>query len=78
MPGLSAGCCAQRDRLDRQVPHIALQGHGDTQAELVSLAFDLLRLDGQDLARLPPLERKASPSRKNFIHTQSFRVRVLD
>ena len=37
----------------------ALQGHGDAPAELVYFAFDLLHLDGEDLMRLPLLERKA-------------------
>jgi DNA ligase D-like protein (predicted ligase) len=37
----------------------ALQGHGDAPAELMYFAFDLLHLDGEDLARLPLLERKA-------------------
>jgi DNA ligase D-like protein (predicted ligase) len=37
----------------------ALQGHGDAPAALVYFAFDLLHLDGEDLARLPLLERKA-------------------
>jgi DNA ligase D-like protein (predicted ligase) len=36
----------------------ALQGHGDTPGELVYFAFDLLHLDGEDLTRLPLLERK--------------------
>jgi len=36
----------------------ALQGHGDAPAELVYFAFDLLHLDGEDLMRLPLLERK--------------------
>jgi ATP-dependent DNA ligase len=36
-----------------------LQGHGDAPAELVYFAFDLLHLDGEDLMRLPLLERKA-------------------
>ena len=36
----------------------ALQGHGDAPAELVYFAFDLLHLDGENLARLPLLERK--------------------
>ena len=37
----------------------ALQGHGDAPAALVYFAFDLLHLDGEDLMRLPLLERKA-------------------
>jgi DNA ligase D-like protein (predicted ligase) len=37
----------------------ALQGHGDAPGELVYFAFDLLHLDGEDLMRLPLLERKA-------------------
>jgi ATP-dependent DNA ligase len=37
----------------------ALQGHADTPGELVYFAFDLLHLDGEDLTRLPLLERKA-------------------
>src|ERR1700722_7030340 len=37
----------------------ALQGHADTPGELVHFAFDLLHLDGEDLMRLPLLERKA-------------------
>jgi ATP-dependent DNA ligase len=37
----------------------SLQGHGDTPGELVYFAFDLLHLDGEDLMRLPLLERKA-------------------
>ena len=37
----------------------ALQGHGATPGELVYFAFDLLHLDGEDLMRLPLLERKA-------------------
>ena len=37
----------------------ALQGHGDAPAELVCFAFDLLHVDGEDLMRLPLLERKA-------------------
>jgi DNA ligase D-like protein (predicted ligase) len=36
-----------------------LQGHWATPATLVYFAFDLLHLDGEDLARLPLLERKA-------------------
>jgi DNA ligase D-like protein (predicted ligase) len=36
-----------------------LQGHGDAPAELAYFAFDLLHLDGEDLMRLPLLERKA-------------------
>ena len=36
-----------------------LQGHGDAPAALVYFAFDLLHLDGEDLMRLPLLERKA-------------------
>jgi bifunctional non-homologous end joining protein LigD len=36
-----------------------LQGHGVTPATLVYFAFDLLHLDGEDLTRLPLLERKA-------------------
>ena len=36
-----------------------MQGHGDTPGELVYFAFDLLHLDGEDLMRLPLLERKA-------------------
>jgi ATP-dependent DNA ligase len=37
----------------------ASQGHGDAPAALVYFVFDLLHLDGEDLARLPLLERKA-------------------
>jgi bifunctional non-homologous end joining protein LigD len=37
----------------------ALQGHGDAPAKLMYFAFDLLHLDGEDLMRLPLLERKA-------------------
>jgi bifunctional non-homologous end joining protein LigD len=37
----------------------ALQGHGDAPAGLMYFAFDLLHLDGEDLMRLPLLERKA-------------------
>ena len=40
-----------------------LQGHGDTPAELVYFAFALLHLDGEDLTRLPLLERKAVSKR---------------
>jgi hypothetical protein len=36
-----------------------LRGHGDAPAELMYFAFDLLHLDGEDLMRLPLLERKA-------------------
>jgi DNA ligase D-like protein (predicted ligase) len=36
-----------------------LQGHGDAPAALVYFAFDLLHLAGEDLMRLPLLERKA-------------------
>jgi bifunctional non-homologous end joining protein LigD len=37
----------------------ALQAHGGLSADLVYFAFDLLHLDGEDLMRLPLLERKA-------------------
>jgi len=37
----------------------ALQGHGDAPGDLVYFAFDMLHLDGEDLMRLPLLERKA-------------------
>src|SRR5271163_2684860 len=46
-------------RPDGTTSFSALQGHGDTPAELVYFAFDLLHLDGEDLTRLPLLERKA-------------------
>jgi bifunctional non-homologous end joining protein LigD len=46
-------------RPDGTTSFSALQGHGDTPAELVYFAFDLLHLDGEDLMRLPLLERKA-------------------
>jgi ATP-dependent DNA ligase len=36
----------------------ALQGHRDTPGELVYFAFDLLRLEGEDLMQLPLFERK--------------------
>jgi len=49
--------CAVRP--DGTTSFSALQGHGDTPGELVYFAFDLLHLDGEDLMRLPLLERKA-------------------
>ena len=48
--------CAVRP--DGATSFSALQGHGDTPGELVYFAFDLLHLDGEDLTRLPLLERK--------------------
>ena len=44
---------------DGTISFAGLQGHGDAPAELVYFAFDLLHLDGEDLMRLPLLERKA-------------------
>ena len=49
--------CAVRP--DDTTSFSALQGHGETPSELVYFAFDLLHLDGEDLARLSLLERKA-------------------
>ncbi len=54
---LDGELCAVRP--DGTTSFSALQGHGDTPGELVYFAFDLLHLDGDDLARLPLLERKA-------------------
>jgi DNA ligase D-like protein (predicted ligase) len=54
---LDGELCAVRP--DGVTSFSALQGHGDTPAELVYFVFDLLHLDGEDLARLPLLERKA-------------------
>jgi ATP-dependent DNA ligase len=53
---LDGELCAVRP--DGTTSFAALQGHGDTPAELVYFAFDLLHLDGEELARLPLLERK--------------------
>jgi DNA ligase D-like protein (predicted ligase) len=49
--------CAVRS--DGTTSFAALQGHRVTPAVLVYFAFDLLHLDGEDLTRLPLLERKA-------------------
>jgi DNA ligase D-like protein (predicted ligase) len=49
--------CAVRP--DGTTSFAGLQGHGQTPATLVFFAFDLLHLDGEDLTRLPLLERKA-------------------
>jgi DNA ligase D-like protein (predicted ligase) len=46
-------------RCDGTTSFSALQGHGDAPAELVYYAFDLLHLDGEDMSRLPLLERKS-------------------
>src|SRR5271156_1786524 len=54
---LDGELCAVRP--DGTTSFSALQGHGDTPAELVYFAFDLLHLDGEDLAPLPLIERKA-------------------
>ena len=57
-PGLLDGeLCAVLP--DGTTSFAALQGHGDAPAGLVYFAFDLLHLDGEDLTRLPLLERKA-------------------
>src|SRR5271170_546685 len=44
---------------DRTTSFAGLQGHGDAPAALVYFAFNLLHLDGEELMRLPLLERKA-------------------
>jgi ATP-dependent DNA ligase len=49
-------CAVQKDGT---TSFSALQGHRETPANLVYFAFDLLHLDGNDLSRLPLLERKA-------------------
>ena len=49
--------CAVRP--DGTTTFAGLQGHGQTPAALAYFAFDLLHLDGEDLTRLPLLERKA-------------------
>jgi DNA ligase D-like protein (predicted ligase) len=54
---LDGELCAVRP--DGTTSFSALQGHADAPAELVYYAFDLLHLDGEDLSRLPLLERKA-------------------
>ena len=54
---LDGELCAVRP--DGTTSFSALQGHGDAPAALVYFAFDLLHLDGEDLMRLPLLERKA-------------------
>src|ERR1700733_13569835 len=54
---LDGELCAVRP--DGTTSFSALQGHGDSPAELVYFAFDLLHLDGEDLTRLPLLQRKA-------------------
>jgi ATP-dependent DNA ligase len=54
---LDGELCAVRP--DGTTSFSALQGHGDTPALLVYFAFDLLHLDGEDLTRLPLLDRKA-------------------
>ena len=54
---LDGELCAVRP--DGTTSFSALQGHGDTPAELVYFAFDLLHLDGEDPMQLPLFERKA-------------------
>jgi DNA ligase D-like protein (predicted ligase) len=44
---------------DGKTSFAGLQAHGETAADLVYFAFDLLHLDGEDLMRQPLLERKA-------------------
>jgi DNA ligase D-like protein (predicted ligase) len=53
---LDGELCAVRP--DGTSSFAALQGHGVTPASLIYFAFDLLHLDGEDLTRLPLLERK--------------------
>jgi ATP-dependent DNA ligase len=43
---------------DSTTSFAALQGHGDAAADLIYFLFDLPHLDGEDLTRLPLLERK--------------------
>jgi DNA ligase D-like protein (predicted ligase) len=54
---LDGELCAVRP--DGTTSFSALQAHADVQADLVYFAFDLLHLDGEDLAGLPLLKRKA-------------------
>jgi DNA ligase D-like protein (predicted ligase) len=54
---LDGELCAVRP--DGTTTFADLQGHRVTPAALVYFAFDLLHLDGEDLTRLPLLERKA-------------------
>jgi DNA ligase D-like protein (predicted ligase) len=54
---LDGELCALRP--DGTTSFAALQGHGDTPPKLTYLVFDLLHIDGEDLIRLPLLERKA-------------------
>ena len=49
--------CAVRP--DGTTTFAGLQGHGQTPAALAYFVFDLLHLDGEDLTKLPLLERKA-------------------
>src|SRR5450756_1788541 len=53
---LDGELCAVRP--DGTTSFSALQSHGGLSADLVYFAFDLLHLDGEDLMRLPLLERK--------------------
>jgi DNA ligase D-like protein (predicted ligase) len=54
---LDGELCAIRS--DGTTSFSALQAHGGLSAGLVYFAFDLLHLDGEDLIRLPLVERKA-------------------
>src|ERR1700677_4979559 len=53
---LDGELCAVRP--DGTTSFSALQGHADTPGEVVYFVFDLLHLAGEDLMRLPLLERK--------------------
>ena len=55
---LDGELCAVQE--DGTTSFAVLQGHGETPANLVYFAFDLLHLDGDDLSRLPLLDRKAA------------------